>query len=85
MDYQTSMEQQHDQECIRDAMEGPQEDTCGFCGQPGADKIPHPIRWPGEKSAGTEFVHSECEQEECRRAHAELSDEQRKQFLKGCY
>jgi len=55
---------------------------CGFCGQPGADKIPHPIRWPGEDSAGTEYVHATCEDEECGRAHAELNDQQRANFLR---
>ena len=28
-------------------------DICGFCGEPGADKIPHPILWPNERAAGT--------------------------------
>jgi hypothetical protein len=59
------------------------EDICGFCNMPGADKFPHPIRWPGERSAGSEFVHAECEEEECRRAHSLLSDAQRKQFLRS--
>ncbi len=58
------------------------EDICGFCGLPGADKIPHPIRWPGEQRAGTELVHAECESEECGRAHAQLSDSQRQDFLR---
>lgn len=44
--------------------------------------MPHPVRWPGERSAGTEFVHAECEQEECKRAHALLSDTERQQFLR---
>ena len=57
------------------------EDICGFCGLSGADKIPHPIRWPGEESAGTNLVHADCEREECRRAHAELSDSERRSFL----
>lgn len=56
-------------------------DICGFCGEPGADKIPHPIRWPGEESAGTEYVHSGCEDNECRRAHAALTDVERASFL----
>lgn len=60
------------------------DDICGFCELPGADKIPHPIRWPGEESAGTTFVHAACEQAECERAHAALTDEQRREFLKGC-
>ena len=60
-----------------------EQDICGFCGEPGADKIPHPIRWPGERSAGTPYVHSYCEQEECRRAHSLLSDAQRKDFLRS--
>lgn len=45
---------------------------CGFCGKPGADKTPHPIRWPGEESAGTELVHADCENSECSRAHREF-------------
>lgn len=58
------------------------EDICGFCGKPGANKIPHPVRWPGEQSAGTPLVHDDCEKEECRRAHAELSDSEREAFLR---
>lgn len=60
------------------------EDICGFCGKPDADKIPHPVRWPGEENAGTEFVHSECEKVECRRAHSMLTHSEREQFLKTC-
>lgn len=56
---------------------------CGFCGLPGADKIPHSLRWPGEQSADTEFVHSVCEQAECSRARAALSDKQREIFLRS--
>ena len=56
-------------------------DICGFCGESGADKIPHPIRWPGEQAPGTQLVHATCEDEECRRAHSLLSDKQRRDFL----
>ena len=59
------------------------EDICGFCGKPGADKFPAPVRWPGEESAGTELVHAECEDEECRRAHGLLTQEQRDRFLRS--
>ena len=58
------------------------EDICGFCDKPGADKIPHPCHWPGEQIAGTELVHSECEQEETRRAHSLLTKNQRMDFLR---
>ena len=68
---------------LRPIFESAAEDICGFCGLPGADKFPHPVRWPGEKSAGTELVHAECENEECRRAHALLSDKQRANFLRA--
>ena len=34
------------------------EDRCGFCGQTGTDKVPHPVRWPGEEAPGTPFVHA---------------------------
>lgn len=60
------------------------DDICGFCGLPGADKIPHPIQWPGEESAGTEYVHAACEDAECKRAHALLTDKQRIEFLRWC-
>jgi len=59
------------------------EDICGFCGQPGADKVPHPMRWPGECSAGTPYVHASCEDEECGRAHRQLSDMERKSVLRS--
>jgi len=58
------------------------DDVCGFCGKGGANKIPHPIRWPGEESAGTPLVHAACEGEECGRAHALLTDKQRADFLR---
>ena len=57
---------------------------CGFCGKPGADKLPHPVRWPGEDAPGTDYVHKECEDVETKRAHSLLTDEQRKEFLKWC-
>jgi hypothetical protein len=57
-------------------------DICGFCGLPGADKIPHPIRWPGEAAPESEYVHAECEQAECKAAHEALSDTQRQAFLR---
>lgn len=58
-----------------------QEDICGLCGEPGADKIPHPIYWPGEQLPDAEYVHASCEADECRRAHADLTPEQIRQFL----
>ncbi len=59
------------------------EDTCGLCGEPGADKIPHPNYWPGEQRPDTEFVHAECEQAEQARAHAALSQEERESILRN--
>jgi hypothetical protein len=59
------------------------DDICGLCGLPGADKIPHPIHWPGEAIPDTNLVHSECEDEECKRAHALLSDDERQRFLRS--
>ena len=53
------------------------EDVCGLCGQPGADKIPHPEHWPGERLPESDLVHADCERVECMRAHACLTDEQR--------
>lgn len=57
------------------------EDICGLCGLHGADKIPQPVYWPGEQRPDTNLVHAECEEEECRRAHAALSPSERDAFL----
>jgi hypothetical protein len=57
------------------------EDICGLCGQPGADKFAHPCHWPGEQVPDGPLVHADCEAEECRRAHAALTDKQRRDLL----
>lgn len=57
-------------------------DICGLCGKPGADKVRHPVHWPGECVPEGPYVHSECEDQECARAHAELTPEQRTAFLR---
>lgn len=59
------------------------DDTCGLCGQPGADKVAHPAYWPGEQRPGTKYVHADCEAAECGRAHAALSDDERERFLRS--
>lgn len=59
------------------------DDICGFCGLSGADKIPHPVRWPDENSAGTEYVHAVCEAEECRRASDLITGKRREDFLRN--
>lgn len=63
------------------------EDICGLCGEPGADKMAlwtgGGKYWPRETVPDTEFVHQECEQEETERAHSELSQEQRDEFLRS--
>jgi len=58
------------------------EDICGLCGQPGADKLAHPMRWPGEQIPEGRFVHADCEQHECARAWSLLTDQQRQDFLR---
>lgn len=58
------------------------EDICGLCGLPGADKLPHPEHWPGERIPDTGLVHAECEQAECTRAHACLTDTEREAYLR---
>ena len=58
------------------------EDICGLCGEPGADKYAYPTHWPGEKVPDGPLVHETCETEECARAHAALTDEQRRDFLR---
>lgn len=58
-------------------------DICGFCGEPGADKIPHPVRWPQERKSRTKLVHAECEELECARASELCQGEEREKFLKS--
>ena len=48
------------------------DDICGLCGLPGADKIPHPIYWPDERRPYTEYVHAEGEDAEREWQAAEL-------------
>ena len=58
------------------------DELCFLCGQPGADKIPHPINWPGEQVAPFGgFVHQHCEQAETERAFNELDAQTRNRFL----
>jgi hypothetical protein len=54
---------------------------CGFCRQSGAKKRPHPSHWPGEKLAGTEFVHAACENIECVRKI--LCTKEHEKFFRG--
>jgi len=62
-------------------------DICGLCGKPGADKYAKwtggGVYWPGENKPDTEFVHAECEVEECKRAHALLTQPQRDAILES--
>jgi hypothetical protein len=58
-------------------------DICGLCDLPGADKIAHPVHWPGERVSDTGFVHNMCEDLECKRAFLALSEEERKSFLRS--
>ena len=63
------------------------EDICGYCGEKGADKMAlwtgGGVYWPGEFRPDTELVHQSCEHEEQRRAHRELTQEQRNKFLRS--
>jgi len=67
-------------EVLREQQVDEPRDICGLCGLPGADKIPHPIHWPGERIAGTELVHAECEAAECARASALCQGKARDEF-----
>ena len=62
------------------------DDICGICGEPGADKYKHPEHWPGELNPDGDFVHAECEQAECERAFQEfrqrVGDKGIKDFLR---
>ena len=59
------------------------EDICGLCGRAGADKVAYPVHWPGETVPNSRLVHARCEENECRRAHALLSDKERDDFLRN--
>ena len=62
-----------------------EEDICGICGKPGADKMAlwtgGGKYWPGEFVPETEVVHTECENAETERAFLALTPEQRAAFL----
>ena len=65
-----------------------EEDICGLCFEPGADKMARwtgggAVYWPGERRSESEFVHADCESEETRRAHAELSQDEIRRILRG--
>lgn len=64
-----------------------EEDICGYCGEPEADKyalwVGGGIYWPGEFVPDTELVHSWCEQAETLRAFNALSKEERDRFLRS--
>ena len=60
-----------------------EEAICGLCGEPDADKFAPPVHWPGEAIPDGSLVHAICEDEECKRAHALLSDKQRQDFLRS--
>ena len=58
------------------------DDLCFLCDQPGADKIPHPVNWPGERAVPPgRFVHQHCEQAETDRAFHALDEQARNNFL----
>ncbi len=59
-----------------------EEEICGLCGGPDPDKFAHPEHWPGEKVPDGPLVHADCERDECLRAHASLSNSQRREFLR---
>lgn len=65
--------------------ENEDEDICGLCGQPGADKVPRPILWPDERVPNTAFVHADCEAEECARASELCQGAARDKFLRGWF
>ncbi len=56
---------------------------CGLCGQPGADKVAHPVRWPGARAPDGPMVHAACEYDECMRAFLALTEKQREDFLRS--
>ena len=63
------------------------DDTCGLCGKPGADKMAlwtgGGIYWPGEERPSTRYVHAACEDAECKRAHAALTQDQRDAVIRA--
>lgn len=66
---------------IGEVQESMDDDICGLCGEPGADKIPHPIRWPRERRPDTDLVHAECERQACAEGSAACQGRERDAFL----
>lgn len=64
-----------------------QEDICGYCGEPGADKyalwVGGGVYWPGEFRPDTELVHAACEHAETERAFMALSKKEREMFVRS--
>lgn len=60
-----------------------EDDICGLCGEPGADKFAHPDHWPGERVPDGPLVHTECEIEECMRAELPDAPDPRQTALPG--
>lgn len=56
-------------------------DICGLCSRPGADKHAEPNRWPGERAPDRPRVHGACERAEGQRARGALTEEERRGFL----
>ena len=65
----------------------PDEDICGLCGEPGADKVAlwvgGGVYWPGETVPDSRYVHDECERAETERAFNALTPGERERFLRS--
>jgi ssDNA-binding Zn-finger/Zn-ribbon topoisomerase 1 len=73
--------------CRKEAADETEAEVCGLCEGPDPCKMAKwtggGVYWPGERRPEGRLVHQECEEEECRRAHAELTQDQRDEVLAG--
>ena len=58
-----------------------EDDICGLCGLPCADKKSNEHHWPGERIPNTPMVHRECEFNECERAFLALPEDMITKFI----
>lgn len=72
-------------ELLHKLLHGDDEEVCGLCGHPGADKVPHPVYWPGEKVPHSKYVHAACEEEESARAMSRMTLDERRAFLQSLH
>ena len=56
------------------------DDICGYCGKPGAEKLPL-CSWPNQDDPQSEYVHAECENKAAQEAMDACSQQERDNWI----